>query len=955
MTERGEVRFYNSEKRYGFIQRKRDKDVHFSNDSFQGQPPSKGDRVEFDIIYQNNRPHARNMKFTGRNDQYRLLPKDTQSIVSSEKIENYALRLNKDPHYFDGKLYFFRKNKKGEVFVNIQPNYSEKSIYALQTRQSKSITKLCPQTGSKILKCNWRLIVGLGNESVYETSLTLHHIYGIPYIPGSAIKGVVRSYIITEVFGKDAQGKTDLENAEARALEDQGFCDIFGCPKQSYYKESRQGKVIFFDAFPTSNPTIRPDIMNPHYAPYYTESGVKTPPADYHKLIPIPFLAVENTPFEIIIGLRNEPCNIRGGAFRGRSPPDVALEYAEKTLRKHGVGAKTAVGYGLFMQKAILFGHTDGHGIAMTAISEKNLIDEGYDVTTVCEYSRKNPDTGKYCGTGIVELFWKETFQCYDYSDLQSNDLVVIVDIPLPIQDDSSSSIASEAVKKIKELSDKGIRVIIVDHHKRSMTHYGEAMQNGTEVLFCAGTVKYCHYGPPREDMLIWGKIGAICDRDYTMRPVEADEMEPFKKLEKYAGWLHNVRSNIPDTMSTILEGRIPNINDVNNHTVQQPEVQQPESTIKENVSLINENLNHSERFKQLEKACKDNKTPYGVGISDNDTIPVTVTVTIIKNWNEKLLLPLIFKLPRDTKWKGHDDALFKDFGSRDEAVEFANKIISVLNSPKINKVALPSSMNEFFDYILKLFGRVNIPQYLTKHAWGHVENVLANAQLLGMLSKLNKDEQRILNWCALFHDIGNAAASDEFYYLFKEDQDALKDPRRKHEQHTNTILVDWEEKGYFEGIISKDELKIIREVCLGHRNDPNTLPSEDPGKKLCTLLRIADALDRTKDRARVNDNNVVYSELSKEVDGVAILDEVAIKHWDSQRAIDAIRINAKADKIVFEFIVTNKKDAEFTLEKFKEELDNLKHADNLYGVIPNPEIRVVEIKNSWYSLPSGW
>ena len=280
------------------------------------------------------------------NDLHRLLPKNTRSVISSEEIDNYALRLNKDPYYSDGKFYFFQKDKSGRIIVNIQPDYSKGSVDALQERQKQNITKLCREIKSKILTTDWKLVIGLGNESVYETSLTLHHIYGIPYIPGSAIKGVVRSYIITEMFGKDTYGNIDLKNAEVRALKDQGFCDIFGCPKQSYYKESRQGKVLFFDALPTSKPTIRPDIMNPHYAPYYTDRAMKTPPADYHKLIPVPFLAVENTAFEIIIGMRDDPYQIAGGAFAGRSPLDVALECVEKACHEHGVGAKTAVGYG---------------------------------------------------------------------------------------------------------------------------------------------------------------------------------------------------------------------------------------------------------------------------------------------------------------------------------------------------------------------------------------------------------------------------------------------------------------------------------------------------------------------------------------------------------------------------------------------------------------------------------
>ncbi len=47
------------------------------------------------------------------------------------------------------------------------------------------------------------MIVGLGNESVYDTSMTLHHMYGIPFIPASAIKGVIRSWIIAEMFGDE--------------------------------------------------------------------------------------------------------------------------------------------------------------------------------------------------------------------------------------------------------------------------------------------------------------------------------------------------------------------------------------------------------------------------------------------------------------------------------------------------------------------------------------------------------------------------------------------------------------------------------------------------------------------------------------------------------------------------------------------------------------------------------
>ena len=39
-----------------------------------------------------------------------------------------------------------------------------------------------------------RLIVGLGSENVLETGIRLHHTYGMPIIPGSALKGLAAHY-----------------------------------------------------------------------------------------------------------------------------------------------------------------------------------------------------------------------------------------------------------------------------------------------------------------------------------------------------------------------------------------------------------------------------------------------------------------------------------------------------------------------------------------------------------------------------------------------------------------------------------------------------------------------------------------------------------------------------------------------------------------------------------------
>lgn len=340
----------------GFIKRDGKCDVHFGTDSFRGNPPSIGDSVQFDVIEQPRGPHAINIKFISETSseissiQYKL-PKDTRKIISIDNIDNFALQLNKTSYFdYDDKFKFFKMDKKSKSKVlEVRPKFSKAMIEYIAGRYKKNLNI----SGLKIESIKydpvWRMVVGLGNESVYETSMTLHHIYGIPYIPGSALKGVIRSHIIKELFGKNINGELDLKYAENEALNDQGFCDIFGCPKESYYKESRQGKIIFFDALPISLPNIKPDVMNPHYGPYYSDTQGKTPPADYHNPIPIFFLTVEKTQFEFIIGVKEKSnALIQMGKFQNKWIFEATFEWMKKALMEHGIGAKTAVGYGYF-------------------------------------------------------------------------------------------------------------------------------------------------------------------------------------------------------------------------------------------------------------------------------------------------------------------------------------------------------------------------------------------------------------------------------------------------------------------------------------------------------------------------------------------------------------------------------------------------------------------------------
>lgn len=280
---------------------------------------------------------------------YYYLPYDSQkALVASTEvdgalIDNFSLKLNKAARFEETKFSFFKANRN-EVEYEPIAFFGDINFDSIAVRQKNSVEAMNLDIKYFEAKIDWRLVVGLGNESVYETSMTLHHIYGIPYIPASAVKGVVRSCVITEGFDN-----------EIKAIKDAGFCDIFGCPRifegeNSYYNEDRQGKVRFFDVYALSKPNIKVDIMNPHYSDYYMEKqvhGVPLPPADYLSPVPVNFLTVENALFQFMLGIRKDDNkSICSGIFTGKTPLDIINISLKEALTKHGIGAKTAVGYG---------------------------------------------------------------------------------------------------------------------------------------------------------------------------------------------------------------------------------------------------------------------------------------------------------------------------------------------------------------------------------------------------------------------------------------------------------------------------------------------------------------------------------------------------------------------------------------------------------------------------------
>ena len=281
-----------------------------------------------------------------------------------EKI-NFSLALNKpygnyrgwdllDQGYEIKKLLdrFFIKDRRGNIEKQELDadnfKFAGVDFKALEKRQKQAIEALTVAHRCIDFYPDWRFIVGLGGASEYNTGITLHHIHGFPYIPASGIKGAVRSWYIQSQF-------QEAKNGEGLAIENEMFCQVFGCPEkldlteegfkvyESALKDAQgksvahQGQIIFLDAYPLTVPQIKPDIMNVHYQPYYTDNTGATPPSDYFSPNPIPFLTVEKTKFRIYYGIKKAD---------HQPQLDNAHDWIYQALTEHGLGAKTAVGYG---------------------------------------------------------------------------------------------------------------------------------------------------------------------------------------------------------------------------------------------------------------------------------------------------------------------------------------------------------------------------------------------------------------------------------------------------------------------------------------------------------------------------------------------------------------------------------------------------------------------------------
>lgn len=260
------------------------------------------------------------------------------------------------------------------------------------------------------MQAQGRLLVGLGADTVLETGLTLQHVTGLPIIPGSALKGLCRSYILFVIAAGleiPIASSTTLKKLDERAKEEKKpipslltILDDFLCATDEDRKETFEETLIpeIFkqgDEQVSANFKEKPLTLDEFYegdlgefaqkfrlifgsqeeaglcvfhegivskfsesgylfdvdvmTPHYRqyyESDGKKPPVDDDSPNPINFITV-SAGTTFAFAVGLSPRAIHFKATEGLEK--WAADQLKEALNHLGIGAKTATGYGVFV------------------------------------------------------------------------------------------------------------------------------------------------------------------------------------------------------------------------------------------------------------------------------------------------------------------------------------------------------------------------------------------------------------------------------------------------------------------------------------------------------------------------------------------------------------------------------------------------------------------------------
>lgn len=236
-----------------------------------------------------------------------------------------------------GTLTIQDRDKARAVEQILPLNDNDKATLAALAARQQAMADARARTSGPVLwqlpaKTVAPLTTGLGLEHPLENGFAFLNPYGLPYLPGSGIKGVLR-----------AAARELRDDEPETGWTDELIDTLFGPETGDNEENTRRGALIFWDALPVIHGNrLTAEVMTPHQGHYYEG---KAPPHDSGQPNPILFLAIppgSTLNFFVDCNRRLLPESFTDDDA-WQKPLRAAFEYAFDWL---GFGAKTAVGYG---------------------------------------------------------------------------------------------------------------------------------------------------------------------------------------------------------------------------------------------------------------------------------------------------------------------------------------------------------------------------------------------------------------------------------------------------------------------------------------------------------------------------------------------------------------------------------------------------------------------------------
>jgi CRISPR-associated protein Cmr6 len=272
----------------------------------------------------------------------KYLGQDFSDAPPGHRFNLYLPVWDIDPRTGDWQVPDAGKASAFRQCVKLTPSDQER-LKSLTARQAALAEPL--ESSGSLLRFEARSVApfttGLGNEHPLENGFAFLNPYGLPYLAGSGVKGVLR-----KAARELAAGTWGAPRGWERAFIE----PLFGTQPSDDDSAHRRGALSFWDVVPLiAGESLALEVMTPHQTHYYQQNEN---PHESGNPNPIIFLAVPpGTAFTFHVQCdrpflqRITPALAEGE--RWKSLVMAALEHAFEWI---GFGAKTSIGYGAMIE-----------------------------------------------------------------------------------------------------------------------------------------------------------------------------------------------------------------------------------------------------------------------------------------------------------------------------------------------------------------------------------------------------------------------------------------------------------------------------------------------------------------------------------------------------------------------------------------------------------------------------